>query len=326
MSKICAQCQTTISDSVLRNNNYKIIFAKFQDLYEKISEATFPDVVYCRICINAAIPDLEYELSTRTSSTSNMQTNVLVEKIDGLEPGSNKLVGFNYVPTSPPDNDTSHTALQFGSRWLANPNYKGLRASDFSPGQVSGKCLLDPQSEEYKQVSMRFCNPDKILFIEQNKSDKLIQEHFNAIKDLQTQGKKYITINLWHGSNNDNYDNITTDGFSLKHAKGGTMGNGVYGAMRSTYSEGFAYSLSTKISPQIAELIDNPKFMEHVKKQKKTKEGNTDDHAVLNIKIMLLCDFVLAQNHQTIKYDSGDIFCVYNDRHVYPKYLVYFYT
>lgn len=125
---------------------------------------------------------------------------------------------------------------------------------------------------------------NKILRVEEINNLTLLGEFNDAINsDLQQ-------LWLFHGSNDQNYISIATNGFDIKRSKNGLLGCGVYFAKKAMYSNSYTEILQT------------------------------DKDRVMN---MMLCN--VYYNPKEDRYDkNAEIYCITNDRRAYPKYIVYY--
>jgi len=192
-----------------------------------------------------------------------------------------------------------HNNNYFGDNKKFNTNYIGFPDNNLSDGVY----VLRPDSIECQSICNRFTYPNKILFIEKNINSVLLKNFRNEIGNNKV-------VNLFHGSSNDNYDSILSNGLLVEKSACGLLGNGIYGAENSLYSTSYAKKIFVKMTPEIKNAIINKKY---------ATDNNT------SIKAMLLCDFILTDKSKN--YDCGGlgiIHAVYNNNCVYPGYLIYF--
>lgn len=152
--------------------------------------------------------------------------------------------------------------------------------------------IVDPNTEPYRMVLKHFSESVKneIIRVERINNPPLQSEFETACRASQSSVSDIRW--LFHGSNNDNYINISKGGFDIKRSKNGTLGVGVYFAETASYSAGYTNRI-----------------------QEKTKSEST--HIVANI---LLCKVDLRPEDGHI----GDIYCIRNDRRAYPQYIIYY--
>jgi hypothetical protein len=188
----------------------------------------------------------------------------------------------------------------FGNAKTFNTNYKGFISNNLEDGVY----ILNPNSVECQMVCNRFVDANKILFIEKNINTILMKKFKMHIND----GK---LVNLFHGSNNDNFDSILKNGLLIEKSSNGLMGVGIYGAENSEYSISYSKSITVKMTPEIKDALVNKKY------------ANMTDS--INIRAMLLCDFIIDKTAKELDNGYiGKIRAVYNNHHVYPGYLIYF--
>ena len=154
--------------------------------------------------------------------------------------------------------------------------------------------LVAENTDEYTKVKTLFAKSltNTIIRIEKNNNAELHGEFERAVRRAGIPDTKL----LFHGSNNMNYMNIMENGFDIKRCSGGSLGVGVYFADNASYSDSFTNALE----------LQGPKC---------SMQGSSSV-----IKNMLLCDVVL----DGVAGHGSDIHCVRNDRHGYPKYIIYY--
>lgn len=152
--------------------------------------------------------------------------------------------------------------------------------------------ILEPGTKEYLDVSKRFMESInmscKVYRIEKNQNPKLLKTYMQHRKPENERL-------LFHGSRNENYIKILTNGFDATKSKNGSLGYGVYFALNASYSNMYTYSLNVK--PE-------------------TEKEKERDMIIRNI---LLCRVSLHEAHV-----GSDIWCIPNDRQAYPEYVIYY--
>lgn len=104
---------------------------------------------------------------------------------------------------------------------------------------------------------------------------------------------------MFHGSNNQNYDNIMQTGFDIKYSRStGLLGQGIYFAVNASYSTTYTYNINT----------------------------NTG-----GVKVMLLCRVMLGRSCHGTNLKTGcqstegtDIFAVFHNHQCYPEFIIYY--
>jgi hypothetical protein len=101
--------------------------------------------------------------------------------------------------------------------------------------------IVDERSREYDKLSKLFyqtmtCN---IIRIEKNNNHVLYKRHLAMCQNDQI---KY----LFHGSNNDNYIKIMTNGFDINLSKNGLLGKGIYFSDTAVYSHDYTNGLDLR--------------------------------------------------------------------------------
>lgn len=103
----------------------------------------------------------------------------------------------------------------------------------------------------------RGLNNYKIIHIEKNINKKLQKKCKN--REDKAKSIKY----LFHGSNNDNYDNIMNNGFDITYANPfGSLGKGIYFADYLTYSNNYTNNIKTEIGLVKNILLSKVSFIE----------------------------------------------------------------
>lgn len=145
--------------------------------------------------------------------------------------------------------------------------------------------VLSTEHPDYKMCVERFNETvnAEVLRIEQICNSDLEQEFMENSK-----GGGELKW-LFHGSQNQNYVSIATNGFDKKRSKDGLLGKGVYFAQDATYSTAFTHRI--------------------------VEQGK--DEPVAN---MFLCKVYLLPSD--VK--GTNIYCIHSDRRAYPKYLIYY--
>jgi len=149
--------------------------------------------------------------------------------------------------------------------------------------------LLDTDSW-YKQIKMRFNETmsNEVIRIEQITNDLLRHRFDRCVTNIK--GDRTVRY-LFHGSNNQNYDQILASGFSLALAKEtGALGPGIYFAQDASYSNAFTYSINTTAG---------------------------------NIKNMLVCRVVFGEIPQNTR-ESAKTWAVYSEEQCCPAFIVYY--
>lgn len=144
---------------------------------------------------------------------------------------------------------------------------------------------VHPGTEEYKKIE-GLVQGLPIYRIEKNNNPKLYEEFTRATVGAETRL-------MFHGSRNDNYIKILTDGFDINKSRDGLLGVGVYFAGGPHYSYSFTSPLR---------VVDS------------------SGASVANILNMLVCRVAITSGTR----HGGGILCVPSDRHCYPEYIVYF--
>ena len=146
-----------------------------------------------------------------------------------------------------------------------------IKLNDDDQDYLMIKRLFDDRSLKYE-----------IIRIEKNINPELYQKHLIQLYK-SNKSKEY----LFHGSNNDNYNNILKNGFDISKAKSsGLLGAGIYFAKYLTYSNSYTNPLKTEIG---------------------------------DLKNVLLCSVAFNEFK-----NSGDIFAVFDQNDGYPEFIIYY--
>lgn len=151
--------------------------------------------------------------------------------------------------------------------------------------------IVNEITETYKMVRDKFTETMSednytIIRVEMNQNKYLYNKFNNCSVDMN------FTY-LFHGSNNNNYDNILIDGLKIEYSRNGLLGKGIYFSNHASYSSGYSNVLVTE-------------------------KGK--------LKNMLLCRVKLGTIDLDYKILSSDksIHCVYNNYQTYPEFIIYY--
>jgi hypothetical protein len=142
----------------------------------------------------------------------------------------------------------------------------------------------------YTMISGRFNETmsNKIIRIEKISNPAQLSKFKQVQCRMNNEKVKY----LFHGSANQNYDDILQNGFSLEYAKdSGSLGAGIYFAQNASYSNSFTHCIPTK--------------------------------EIGNIKNML-CARVIFGKIDTDTRSGSDIWAVFNEAQCYPEFIIYY--
>lgn len=148
--------------------------------------------------------------------------------------------------------------------------------------------VLSRTDEEYKVVSTLFHKTlgNEIIRIEKCHNPKLLEKF-----KLQKKGDETVHY-LFHGSGNQNYDSILSQGFDISKARDtGMLGAGIYFAEDASYSNSYTHHLQTREKGQI--------------------------------KNMLCCRVVFGVLGKDTRVGSG-IYAVFSEDQCYPEYIIYY--
>lgn len=160
-----------------------------------------------------------------------------------------------------------------------------------SSDSASYRCqLLNENETDYKMVAQMFHQTvdNEIVRIEKICNKVLLQNFKNQMDKLNDHSIKY----LFHGSNNQNYNKILSEGFKLDKAKSsGLLGAGIYFAKNASYSHNYTRAIST------------------------IERGT--------IKNMICARVIFGRIGENTK-SGNDIWAVFSEEQCYPEYVVYY--